>query len=134
LSEPRLPRGRNVLRLRKLTTTLSLIAVATVGVSLAAQTARANCITPLQIIDYESGITYQGFLSCGSSAGNYIANTSLGTTGDEDIADLLCDLGACSSNSVFLDNKAKGVLLEICSAAPAAAPRPGIPLKTRSRS
>ena len=122
-------------RLRKLTTTLSLIAVATAGICLAAQTARANCITPIQIIDYNSGVTYQGFLSCGSSAGNYIANTTLGTTGDEAEADILCALGACvPNNAAFVDNKARGVRLEICSAAPAVAPRSGVPPKTRSRS
>ena len=83
------------MKFRKLASTLFLVAVATVGVGITAQPARANCLAPIEIIDLSTGAVSQGFVSCGSSAGNYVANLSTGWTGDTEGADILCALGVC---------------------------------------
>ncbi|HEX8844286.1 MAG TPA: hypothetical protein VF791_06565 [Pyrinomonadaceae bacterium] len=80
------------MKLRKLVTTLSLIAVAIVGVGITSQSARA-CIGSIEIINMETGEVHRGFISCGSSAGNYVADLETGWTGDTEAADLLCALG-----------------------------------------
>lgn len=53
---------------------LLLVIVALVGVGFTAQTSRANCLLP---VTFDNGD--QGFISCGSSAGTYLArNTGSG--------------------------------------------------------
>ena len=81
-------------KFKKLGATLFLIAVATVGVSITAQTARANCLAPLKMIDADGNESY-AFISCGSSAGNYIGYTD-GSSDTSSAVDFLCDSGmAC---------------------------------------
>jgi len=80
---------------KKLGATLFLIAVATVGVGLTAQSARANCLAPIMVIDYNTNETREGFISCGSTAGNYVGFRDGSSVTDETI-DFLCATGvAC---------------------------------------
>lgn len=79
-------------RSKKLPAKLLLIAIALVGAGMTAQPALANC---LLAITWENGDS--GFISCGSSAGNYEArNTGNGwvtydaTNGTDFICDLYC--------------------------------------------
>lgn len=80
---------------RKLARTLSLVAIAMVVIGTTALSASANCLASIQIIDMATGEVHQGFVSCGSSAGNYIADLVTGWSGDTESADMLCDLVVC---------------------------------------
>ena len=83
-------------KFKKLGATLFLISVATLGVGITAQPAHANCLSSIEIVDFNTGQVYRGFVSCGSSAGNYIANIDTGWTGDTEGADFLCnEVGVC---------------------------------------
>ena len=77
-------------RLKKMTTQLLLAAAVLIGTGAFAQSARANCLLS---ITWENGD--HGFVSCGSSAGNYEARlTSSGwETYDATIGtDIICFL------------------------------------------
>lgn len=71
-------------RMKKLTYSLLVVAML-VGLGLPA---RANCL-----ISITSDAGYEGFISCGSSAGNYIAGAD-GNTHSFPFVDLICLL-AC---------------------------------------
>lgn len=77
-------------KIQKLGGTLFLAAVAILASGVAAQPASANCLAPV----YHEDGSYAGFISCGSSAGNYMAVD--GTQLDGASIDFLCDfVGVC---------------------------------------
>lgn len=81
-------------KFKKLGAMLFLIAVAALGVGITAQNASANCLAPLVMIDANGNESY-GFISCGSSAGNYIGNSD-GSSFSSSAVDYLCNSGlAC---------------------------------------
>lgn len=82
-------------KLKKLGATLFLITVATLGVCLTPQTARANCLATITEYDLSTGQVRQGFISCGSSAGNYIGFAD-GSSFTSAGVDYLCnEVGVC---------------------------------------
>jgi hypothetical protein len=84
-------------KFKKLCATLSLAAAMTLGAGIAAPPAYANCLAPLTVINAD-GSTSSGFISCGSSAGNYIGmsdGSNYGGGGVDLICDLLAITGSC---------------------------------------
>jgi hypothetical protein len=81
-------------KFKKLCATLSLAAAMMLGAGIAAPPAYANCLAPLTVINAD-GTTSSGFISCGSSAGNYIGMSD-GSSYASPGVDFLCDwVGVC---------------------------------------
>lgn len=81
-------------KFKKLCATLSLAAAVTLGAGIAAPPAYANCMAPVTVT-YADGSTGHGFISCGSSAGNYIGMSD-GSSYASPGVDFLCNwVGVC---------------------------------------
>lgn len=84
-------------KFKKLCAILSLAAAMTLGVGLSAQPAQANCLVSYTLINGD-GTQESGFVSCGSSAGNYIGRSDGSTVGGDGV-NFLCDvfslMGVC---------------------------------------
>jgi hypothetical protein len=84
-------------KFKKLCATLSLAAAMTLGAGIAAPPAYANCLVSFTLINPD-GTQENGFVSCGSSAGNYIGmsdGSNYGGGGVDLICDLLAITGSC---------------------------------------
>lgn len=81
-------------KFKRLLATLFLVGVVAFGVNITTQPAHA-CLATIYITDLTTGQTYQGFISCGSTAGNYVGFAD-GSSFTNDDVDFLCDeVGVC---------------------------------------